>query len=70
MYGRAEIWLKTMNLPLRSEVDEVHQNIYHLRKEVKMLKQALAKYEQQEQLTLELFQEVQALKQALAKDSE
>jgi class III poly(R)-hydroxyalkanoic acid synthase PhaE subunit len=65
-----EIWLKTMNLPLRSEVDEVHQNIYHLRKEVKMLKQALAKYEQQEQLISELFQEVQALKQALAKDSE
>ncbi|MBR8827082.1 MAG: class III poly(R)-hydroxyalkanoic acid synthase subunit PhaE [Gomphosphaeria aponina SAG 52.96 = DSM 107014] len=60
-----ELWLKTMNLPLRSEVDEVHQNIYHLRKEVKMLKQALAKYEAQEQLTLELFKEVQSLKQVI-----
>ncbi len=40
-----EISLKMMNLPLRSEVDEIHRSIYDLRKEVKRLKKALAKYE-------------------------
>lgn len=40
-----ELWLKAMNIPLRSEIDEVHKNIYELRKEVKRLKQELAKYE-------------------------
>ncbi len=40
-----EMWMKMMNMPLRSEVDEVHKNIYELRKEVKALKKALAKYE-------------------------
>lgn len=40
-----EIWLKTMNLPLRSEVDEIHKNIYELRKELKDLKKTVAKSE-------------------------
>lgn len=40
-----ELWLKMMNMPLRSEVDEMHKSIYELRKEVKSLKKALAKYE-------------------------
>lgn len=40
-----EISLKMMNLPSRSEVDEIHKTIYELRKEVKSLKKALAKYE-------------------------
>lgn len=40
-----ELWLKMMNMPLRSEVDEMHKSIYELRKEVKALKKALAKYE-------------------------
>ena len=43
------MWMKMMNMPLRSEVDEVHKNIYELRKEVKALKKALAKYEAEEQ---------------------
>lgn len=40
-----ELWLKTLNMPIRSEVDEVHQSIYELRKEVKRLKKNLARYE-------------------------
>jgi class III poly(R)-hydroxyalkanoic acid synthase PhaE subunit len=40
-----ELAMKLLNLPSRQEVDEVHQNIYELRKEVKALKKALAKYE-------------------------
>jgi class III poly(R)-hydroxyalkanoic acid synthase PhaE subunit len=40
-----ESWLRMMNMPLRSEVDEMHKNIYELRKEVKTLKKALVKYE-------------------------
>ncbi|MBJ7901279.1 MAG: class III poly(R)-hydroxyalkanoic acid synthase subunit PhaE [Cyanobacteria bacterium RI_101] len=37
--------LKQMNLPTRTEVDEIHQTIYQLKKEVKALKQRLAVYE-------------------------
>jgi class III poly(R)-hydroxyalkanoic acid synthase PhaE subunit len=40
-----ELWMKAMNMPLRSEVDEMHKSIYELGKEVKQLKKALAKYE-------------------------
>lgn len=40
-----EVWMKMMNLPVRSEIDEVHKSIYELRKEVKNLKKSLAKYE-------------------------
>ena len=40
-----EEWLKTFNLPTRSEVDEIHQTLYQLRKEVKQLKKRLAAYE-------------------------
>lgn len=40
-----EMWLKTMNLPLRSEMDEVHRNIYELRKELRNLKKAVARSE-------------------------
>lgn len=36
-----EIYLRSMNLPTRSEVDEIHRTIYELRKEVKSLKKAL-----------------------------
>jgi class III poly(R)-hydroxyalkanoic acid synthase PhaE subunit len=46
-----ETYLQSMNLPTRSEVDEVHKGIYELRKEVKHLKQTLAQYEAQEQTT-------------------
>jgi polyhydroxyalkanoate synthase subunit PhaE len=42
-----EVWLNWINLPTRSEIDEVHKNIYELRKEVKRLKQALAHSESQ-----------------------
>jgi class III poly(R)-hydroxyalkanoic acid synthase PhaE subunit len=38
-----EFYLKMMNMPSRSEVDEIHKNIYELRKEVRSLKKALAK---------------------------
>jgi class III poly(R)-hydroxyalkanoic acid synthase PhaE subunit len=40
-----ELWMKAMNIPLRSEVDEIHKSVYELRKEVKRLSKALAKYE-------------------------
>lgn len=42
-----EVWLNGMNLPTRSEIDEVHQNIYELRKEVRRLQQALGSNESQ-----------------------
>jgi polyhydroxyalkanoate synthase subunit PhaE len=41
-----EMWMNMMNLPVRSEVDEVHQSIYELRKEVKRLKKKLASDQQ------------------------
>lgn len=44
-----ELWLKMMNMPARSEIDEMHKSIYELRKEVKALKKALAKYESSSQ---------------------
>ncbi|WP_250121753.1 class III poly(R)-hydroxyalkanoic acid synthase subunit PhaE [Chroococcidiopsis sp. CCMEE 29] len=37
-----EVFLKMNDLPVRSEVDEIHRSIYELRKEVKSLKKALA----------------------------
>jgi polyhydroxyalkanoate synthase subunit PhaE len=37
-----EIYLASMNIPTRKEIDEVHQTIYELKKEVKKLKQELA----------------------------
>jgi class III poly(R)-hydroxyalkanoic acid synthase PhaE subunit len=40
-----ETYLQILNLPTRSELDEVHKSIYELRKEVKHLKQTLAQYE-------------------------
>ncbi|QHU99452.1 class III poly(R)-hydroxyalkanoic acid synthase subunit PhaE [Synechocystis sp. CACIAM 05] len=40
-----EAWLKMLNLPTRSEVDEIHQTIYQLRKEVKNLKKRLGETE-------------------------
>jgi polyhydroxyalkanoate synthase subunit PhaE len=75
-----ELWLKTLNMPVRSEVDEVHKNIYELRKESKTLNKKLAHYEaiaqETEQLRStvaearqhdqELRQEVQTLTQKLA----
>jgi class III poly(R)-hydroxyalkanoic acid synthase PhaE subunit len=37
-----EVLLKMNDLPVRSEVDEVHRSIYEMRKEIKSLKKALA----------------------------
>lgn len=37
-----EVFLKMYDLPTRSEVDEIHRNIYELRKEIKSLNKALA----------------------------
>jgi class III poly(R)-hydroxyalkanoic acid synthase PhaE subunit len=37
-----ELTLKMMNLPTRHEVDEMHQTIYELRKEIKQLKKQLS----------------------------
>ncbi|PSB17082.1 class III poly(R)-hydroxyalkanoic acid synthase subunit PhaE [filamentous cyanobacterium CCP2] len=45
-----ETYLQIMNLPTRSEVDEVHKSIYDLRKEIKHLKRTLAQYESQAQI--------------------
>jgi class III poly(R)-hydroxyalkanoic acid synthase PhaE subunit len=36
-----ELYMKMLNAPIRSEVDEIHKNIYDLRKEVKELKKKL-----------------------------
>jgi class III poly(R)-hydroxyalkanoic acid synthase PhaE subunit len=41
-----EFWMQSMNMPLRSEVDEIHRNVYELRKEIKSLKKRLAAAEQ------------------------
>jgi class III poly(R)-hydroxyalkanoic acid synthase PhaE subunit len=38
--------MKAMNLPIRSEVDEVHKSIYELRKEVKSLKKIIENQKQ------------------------
>jgi polyhydroxyalkanoate synthase subunit PhaE len=40
-----ETYMQMMNMPTRREVDEIHKNIYDLRKEVRNLKQTLARYE-------------------------
>lgn len=37
-----ELWLKSNDIPTRTEVDVVHRNIYEQRKEIKALKKALA----------------------------
>lgn len=37
----SEVILKNLNLPTRQEVDEIHETIYHLRKEVKQLRAQL-----------------------------
>lgn len=42
-----DVWMKAMNMPLRSEIDEVHKTVYELRKEVKSLKKTIARYEAQ-----------------------
>lgn len=41
-----EVYLNMMNLPSRSEIDEVHRSIYELKKEVKSLKKQVANYEE------------------------
>ncbi|MEW5856644.1 MAG: class III poly(R)-hydroxyalkanoic acid synthase subunit PhaE [Cyanobacteriota bacterium] len=43
-----EVFLKMNNLPTRSEVDEIHRNVYELRKEIKTLKKALAESQRSE----------------------
>ncbi|WP_013321437.1 class III poly(R)-hydroxyalkanoic acid synthase subunit PhaE [Gloeothece verrucosa] len=47
-----ELYLKLLNMPVRSEVDEIHKTIYELRKEVKSLKKIVAKYEGKESFQL------------------
>jgi class III poly(R)-hydroxyalkanoic acid synthase PhaE subunit len=47
-----ELWMKSLNMPTRSEVDEVHKNIYDLRKEIKGLKKTLANHAAPVQVTL------------------
>ncbi len=42
-----ELWMQSVNIPSRREVDEIHKTIYELRKEVKTLKKTLVKYENQ-----------------------
>ncbi len=49
-----ELWLKRLNMPVRSEVDEVHKNIYELRKESKTLNKKLGNYEAIAQETQQL----------------
>lgn len=40
-----ELSLKSMNLPSRTEIDEIHRSLYDLRKEFKSLKKRLETYE-------------------------
>jgi class III poly(R)-hydroxyalkanoic acid synthase PhaE subunit len=42
-----ELWMKLLNVPVpvRSEVDEIHKNIYELRKEVKRLKKSVISHQ-------------------------
>lgn len=42
-----ELSMETMNMPVRSEVDEIHRNVYELRKEVKSLKKRLSAAEKE-----------------------
>ncbi|HIK56962.1 MAG TPA: class III poly(R)-hydroxyalkanoic acid synthase subunit PhaE [Synechococcales cyanobacterium M55_K2018_004] len=42
-----ELWMQAVNIPTRTELDEVHKNFYELRKEVKALKKKLDAYESQ-----------------------
>lgn len=37
-----ELWMQALDIPTRSEIDEVHKTVYELRKELKTLKQSLA----------------------------
>ncbi|MCW6035328.1 class III poly(R)-hydroxyalkanoic acid synthase subunit PhaE [Spirulina subsalsa FACHB-351] len=46
-----ELFLQSMNMPLRSEVDEMHKTIYELRKELKQLKKDLAQKNVQQEVT-------------------
>ena len=45
-----EVFLKMYDLPTRSEVNEIHQSIYELRKEVKSLKKALAESQKKDEV--------------------
>ena len=36
-----EIYLSLLNLPTRGEIDDIHQTLYQLRKEVKQLRKGL-----------------------------
>ncbi|AFY79159.1 poly(R)-hydroxyalkanoic acid synthase, class III, PhaE subunit [Pleurocapsa sp. PCC 7327] len=60
-----ELWMKLAGMPVRSEVDEMHKNIYELRKEVKNLKKTLARYEASDRENQEVLKELKALKQTL-----
>lgn len=42
-----EVLLNWNDLPTRREVDEIHRNIYELRKEMKILKKAFASQKQE-----------------------
>ncbi|MGK7873498.1 MAG: class III poly(R)-hydroxyalkanoic acid synthase subunit PhaE [Xenococcaceae cyanobacterium] len=64
-----EMWMKMMNMPRRSEMDEVHKSIYELRKEVKTLKKG-SEVDGVHQTISELRKEVETLKEALAKYEE
>lgn len=49
-----ELWMQGMNMPVRSEVDEIHRNVYELRKEVKSLKKRLSASEKEAQAAAEV----------------
>ena len=60
-------WLcEKVDIPTRSEVDEVHRTNYELRKEVKALKKAVASSGRKDPAVTVLQEEVQALKAAVA----
>lgn len=40
-----ELWMKALNIPSRSEIDELHKTVYELRKELKQLRKTVAQYE-------------------------
>ncbi len=41
-----EVWLRSNDMPTRTDLDEAHHQLYQLRKEVKALKKTLAAPEQ------------------------
>ena len=67
--GLMEFWMQTMNMPLRSEVDEIHRNVYELRKEVKSLKKRLKEAEAAAEVAVEAGAKAEKVKTSATKSN-